>query len=78
VTDHKVKCDTDQRPFCWSLSDTTAEMKIAEVEEKPLIQSDKQEEVIPGRVKGGTPHPSRGDVDHEGHTCDGEHVETLE
>ena len=37
------QCDTDQGPFCRSLSDITAEVKVDEVEEEPLAQSDKQE-----------------------------------
>ena len=44
-------CDTDRRPSCRSLSGTTAEIKTAEVEEKPLIQTDEQEEGFPSRVK---------------------------
>ena len=44
------QCDTDRRPFCRSLSDSTAEMKTAEVKEKPLVQSDEQEQVIPSGV----------------------------
>jgi len=31
------QCDTDRRPSCRSLSDSMAEMKTADVEEKPLV-----------------------------------------
>jgi len=38
------------------------------VVERPQIQNDEHEEVIPSNVKGGAPHPPRGHDGHDGHT----------
>jgi len=60
------QCDTLEKR---SPTGAAAEIKRKDVVERPLIQNDEHEEVIPSNVKGGAPHPRRGHEDHDGHTA---------
>ena len=73
------QCDTLEKSLSRSPSDTSAEIKRNDVAERPLIQNDEHEEVIPSNVKGGAPHPPRGHEEHDGHTAheDQEHLKTT-
>jgi len=48
-------------------SSKSSDVKVTELKEKLLIQSDEQKEVIPSNVKGGAPRPPTDHEDHEGH-----------
>jgi len=62
------QCDTLEKSLSRSPSDTSIEIKRNDVE-RPLIQNDEHEEVIPSNVKGGAPHPPRGHENHDGRTA---------
>ena len=63
------QCDTLEKSLSRSPSDTSTEIKRNDVIERPQIQNDEHEEVIPSNVKGGAPHPHRGHEEHDGHTA---------
>ena len=58
------QCDTLKKSLSRSLSDTAIEIKRNDVVERPQIQNDEHEEVIPSDVEGGAPHE-----EHDGHTA---------
>jgi len=63
------QCDTLEKSLSRSPSDTSIEIKRNDVVERPQIQNDEHEEVIPSNVKGGAPHPPRGHEEYDGHTA---------
>jgi len=63
------QCDTLEKSLSRSPTGAAAEIKRNDVVERPQIQNDEHEEVIPSNVKGGAPHPRRGHEDHDGHTA---------